>query len=672
MFAMYISNQFNIIYNNNQKYNSAKNKNVNKSIFFGAKSDILTKEISLNADEFNEVFSIAKAYEKVLSVFSSFNGVYQKKFKSLYPNLAFGEKIKGFVFNSIEGLKDKKLQIVRFNTKDNSDELLTFGILDSENKNILRYRVNKFGKVLVSSEKDNVNKLSVNPFESSNNLDYGKYLSDFSEEMKRFEFYSEHFKEINRATAKRTDKEVFSVVSDLHSVIESKGLKSEIEILDKNYKDLQQVLNLKKGKDALALKQSYFGPEFSSRTKGLVFENVGADNNIVSYCPLFSKDDNRVFKIVIMDNNKNPKTALVFFADGRVAKQKKIDLDTNGYRSNNLLFISDKEIEQLDLKNVFATINTKISEFKDYVVEKRGSIVQRRDEIKEGNKIKKEEQKLLKAQKAEKRAEIKSKKEALALEKEERKQRRLEARRIKEEAIAKKLELKKLNALAREEKIRLANQRREELKLQKEKLKIEKTLAKKDKVIKVPRIAYFYPGYKNLYLNDVNSALTKLFDTPVEKRSNHLIHERFQDGKIFAGRLYLKASDGAYITVSRIKSPKYVDFIYYSIKIEKDGKEFTFNLDSVNSRILVSKNGKPVINNDNKVLYCRKEDFIEQNPEAKNLPKYLNEIFELKSTGEKEFITPKLKITNNQDLLNQKEQDVAEALEKNLYDDIFD
>lgn len=656
----------NIFSTNNYNKNSLKNTSLKKSNphFTGN----ITKEIQLTTKEFQQVSEISEWYDKILKIFTSLrSGLYQNKFKSLYPNLVSGEKIKGFVFNSFKELKNKNLQIVKFNTKENSDELLTFSILDKNNKNLLRYRINKLGKATISAEEENLSQLSLNPFQKNTIIDYDKLLNSFQAEIKNLGFYSENFKDIYRKTLGRASVDFSQAFSKVKSLQKSSGINvDDIVNLKDNYTNLNQIINEKKGKDAFTLKQLYFGSDFSSKTKGLVFKNIGPDDNIVSFCPLFSKEDNRVFKIVIMDKNKNPENALVFFDDGKVAKQKILNLETNGYRPNNLEFISDEEIQDLGLKNILSIVNTKISDFKNFVIEKRNILISEQNTIRENNRIKKEarEQKILEEKRIKKEEKARIKEEA-------KEQKILEEKRIKEEKKAKKLEQQQLKKQAKEEMIRLNRIHKEQLKLEKqsETSKVEK---QNSNIKKHSRIAHFVPSYKNFLLSDLISALTKLFDTPVEKRSPHLIHEKLANGNIFAGRFYVKAQDGSYITVSKIKSPKYVDFTYYSIKIEKDGKEFVMNIDSTTGKIISSKNGKPIIDSNNNVLYLSKDKFFNKNPETKNLSKYLNEIFEIKSDGKRGIINSSLKFKNQQELLKQKEEDILEALEQNSDIDIFD
>lgn len=680
---MFVNNLF---FNNNQcKINSTlKNKNSSKLVYFTGNPSLLTREIKLNPEEMKKVSFIAEAYDKILSVFSSFNGIYQKKFKSLYPKLAAGEKIKGFVFNSVMGINDKKLQIVRFNSKLNSDELLTFGILDSQNQNLLRYRINKDGKVRITSDKDSLSKLSINPFSQNKNIKYTDYLNRLVEEMKNFSFYSENFKIINRkVNPGNTERVVMESFFKVKALQKSQGIKSEIEEMSQNYAILADVLNINRGKDALELKQAFFGADFGGKTKGLVFKNLLENGKTYGFCPLQSKDDDRLFKVVIQGKNGDIENAFVFFSDGKVAKLKRLSSDTNAFRPNNLEYISDTEIEKLGIKEIFARLNQKFLDFKEFIFKSREAKLKKKmqpnkqkirklfEESLESHKHHVEDLAKQKAQetlrlKDEKLAKEQERKNALELKKqkaaESAKHRAEESARKKAEKLIQKQERVKAKELKLQQRQEAARKKSEE-----KRIALKNTLVNNIEVpIEKPEQATIqkirFPSYQELRLWKIREHLDKLFNTPVEQRSSHLVHERLLNGKIFAGRVSLKASDGADIVVSRVKSPKYVDFTYYSVSVKKDKKEFVLNIDPAADKILISKDGKPVINAKSMVSYTTKEEFLKQNPEAINLSKYLTEIFEIRTDEPRKVVQTSFKVKKQVTLLKQKEQDVINAL----------
>lgn len=656
----------NIFFNNNQYKNNklhVRSTPQNQLVFTG-KAEQISKEIQLTQEDLQKVSFIADTYEQILKIFSSYNGIYQKKFKSLYPNIVSGEKIKGFVFDSIEGLKNKHLQIVRFNTKANSDELLTLSLLDSQNKNLLRYRINKNGRVCISSEKENLNQLSINPF--NNEVQYSNYLNSFIEEIKNFSFYSKNFKTINKNSSNTSQQTVINNIESLKDIQNSTGIKPEIDKIVQNYSELTNVLNLNRGKDTLELKQAYF-KNVNPKTKGLVI-NDSKNTQSITYCPLMSKEDNRVAKIVIHNKNKALENIFVLFSDGRIAKQKKLSEETNAFRPNNLEYISDNDIQNFKIKNIFESLNKEFEEFKKFIIETRNSKTDAKNKIIQDNKLQQEklqEEKLLKKLEKEQikqeKLALKAQKELIAKE---------SARKKQEEKIKK---LAEKNAKIAAEK--LIKEQKQIQKAENKKTQIKETTTKntaqiqeKTKQQKVQHEIKF-PSYNAMRLNKITEELNQIFNLPVEKRSPHLTHEKLSNGTIFAGRFFLTTLDNANITVSRIKSPKYVDFTYYSIKVKKDGKEFIFNIDPDTSKILKSKDGKPEINKRNIVTYISKEDYLKDNPEASNLPEYLNEICEYKTSAPRKIIKHNTK-PQKQIFLEQQEQEVLKALmdSENLLD----
>lgn len=677
MFVMLINNLF----LNRKQYTNNNNThkfNPKISVNFTGKADILSREIKLEADDIRKISLISEAYDKILQVFSSFNGIYQKKFKSMYPDIVEGERIKGFVFKNIFAAQNKHLQIVRFNTKSNSDEILTFGVLDTQNKNLIRYRVNKSGNVLISADKNNISELSVNPFDTTKNINYKDYLNRFFEEICKFRFYSENFTTINHRTLNSKKVNVHKVISNIRDIQQSSGIKEEIDNIVKNYNELAEVLNFNHRKEAPLLKKEFFG-DANTRAKGLVFKNLeGTKNKTVAFCLLTSKEDNRLFKVVIYDSNNKLENTFVFFSDGKVATQKKLSEETNDFRPNNLVQISDNEINRHEIKNIFEALNKQFAEFKNFITEKRSAqqeIKQKQKSDLQTKNIRLEEQK---------QELLKQKQEAKALkklEKEKEKRIQLEHKKQAQEKAAETAKLKKEEALKRKTELEAKKEAKKLLKEQKaQALKLQKqedvkritqpeetqTLAEQlnPKNSNIVQQANF-TNYRDLRLWKVTQSLNDLFSLPVENRSPHLIHERLSGGKIFAGRFTVKSSDGADIVVSRIKSPKYVDFTYYSIKIKKDGKEFTLNLDPETSKILLSKEGKPIVNTKNMVSYISKDEYLSSTPDAEKLPKYLNEIFENRTAEKRQYIKSNSG-QKTQALLKQKEQDIIKALQSDM------
>ena len=180
--------------------------------------------------------------------------------------------------------------------------------------------------------------------------------------------------------------------------------------------------------------------------------------------------------------------------------------------------------------------------------------------------------------------------------------------------------------------------------------------------IKQKALEYYpKPLFSNINLTSVSEKLDKLFDTPVEQRSSHLVHEKLPTGRIFSGRVSFTASDGAQVSVSRVKSPRYVDFVYYSIKVQNGNTHYAMNLDPDACLILESTpEGKVIIDKRQRVKHLSKKEFLEQNPQAENLAVYLNELFDFHSGGEKKVVKSNLKMKGL--TLKEREKEVLKAL----------
>ena len=202
-------------------------------------------------------------------------------------------------------------------------------------------------------------------------------------------------------------------------------------------------------------------------------------------------------------------------------------------------------------------------------------------------KFKKEEEKeLIKKQLKEEKKEIKS--------------------RIKKEALKKKEELK----------IKI----KKEKEIEKEKIKLAK------KAIPVATLKKPSILTKEI-LNDTLLEINNIFSTPVEQRSARFSHERLSNGNIFSGKFFVTLPDKTQISVTRIKSPRYVDWEYYSIKIQKGNEQCIMNLDTTNAGIITStKEGKPILKGA-KITYTPMSEFAEQDTFAPYMPYYLNELF---------------------------------------------
>lgn len=620
------------LFNNNKSINTERSKNTS-SVNFGHNKLI---KIKINKETTNNISAVAELYDNILSIFSKLNGPDQNKFKSLFPSLIAGEKKKGFVFNGLTKNKNHRLQIVRYNSKPNSNELLTFDLLNQENQNLTRYRVSKQGDVLISSNKNNI---EINPNSDDS-------LEKITKEFENLDIYSQNFRQINKKINYNPNKTVNELISNIQET-PSNILKDKISETNEIYNNLNIILN--KGKDAATLKKNYFG-ENTDKIKGLVFKNVDTNETTYNFCPMQSKNDDRTFRIFIQDKNDNIQKSLLFFSDGKIAKVRDNATDLKDFRPHNIEFISDKEVENLNIENILETLNNKFKDFENFVVQEKNNQKQSKIVLRETNKQEKIEKVLqAKTQRKEEKAKIKLEKtQAKEKEKLEAKQR---AKQLKEER-AKLKEHEKQRKKAEERALleenfadlKVARQQKIAEKhaalLKSNTTEEEQIIQNIEKNISTKKI----PEFTSINLTETVEALDNIFLKPIEKRSPHLVHEKLSNGNIFAGRFRLESSDGATIIVKRVKSPKYVDFTYYSIDIEKNNKKYTLNIDPEMNRIIHSTDdGKPIISGKCMAVYDSKREFLEKYPDAKNIPLYLSEIFETRNDVPRttiKFISP--------------------------------
>ena len=609
------------------------NQTDNYSIYrpaFGTTSKFHTiKKIQLRPSELEKVTKISENFSKVLNYFNSLNGILQRKFKSLYPGLVAGEKIKGFLFDSILNEKGKKLQITRLNTRNDSKELLTLGLFDSNNKNILRYQIDKDGNASVMENRTN--------YESADPESFSKWnLDTFVKEMGYLELYSKNFKEVGRkVNGTESAETMHQLLEEVDSVKNSKGIKNEAENLTKTYSELIAEFDKNCWRDAFELKEGYFKDLAFSHSKSMFFKDPET-SKVYSYTPSKSVGDNRIFKLMICDEKEQPENGFLFFADGKVAKITPEAMELKFVRGRKMEYISDREIKNLNLINILSKVNADLQNFQSFIIEKRAEKAKKPRPYHKKTKID--------IQKA-------------------------ETKPVKEKPakVSKPKKLVKHPKTA--EKIQIKNKTRK---------LVTRTVP--------PKAAEFQPQTKQIItmippaetalqsaapvkkyllsaasLSSISAKLNALFDTPIEERSPHLIHEKLPNGRIFSGRVALTTSDGAYVVVSRIKSPRYVDFMYYSVKVTKDGESYTMNIDPEMGLILESTpEGKVIIDKKQRVEHISKKEFLEQNPKAEKLAEYLNELFEYKAVGEKKVIDSKLKIRTL--TAKEREKEVLKAL----------
>jgi len=560
---------------------------------FGISDFSLKKEDKLSDNEFDNFLSLSKIYDSLIKYFSTLNGGTAKKIKTLYPNIDSTNRTKGFIFNNNIGLDGKNVQVVKYNYKNNlnlnnKDEVLTLNLLDENNETLVRYRILDDKSVIIYSDNESLLKFKKNPFSDNKKkkIDYSNCMKLLQSEMEQFQFYTKNAKEILKLIPSESKNlNILNLLSKLVNNKEFLDLKNEILSLYEIYNETSDLLGIGKIHGASDLKNSYFNMPQNTRVKGYLFKNIGKKQESYNITSLRRSYDNAIFKISIYNSQDDLVNTIVFFDDGKIAKQKVVSPESNYLRSQNLevLSVNDNLVKELD--EILDLVKFELSKFKEYVISERTA--------KNDRKMAKQVEKLPVATKVDKDNKTK---------------------------VSKKVKPVRTKKTIKQQKLNPSN-----------------TKAITENVNVTPR----------LYTSNAQiiSDIEKIFSTPIEKRSPHLIHEILPSGRIFEGRFRLQAKDGAEIIVSRVKSPKYVDFTYYSINIRQGEKSVTINFDPTNGRIIKSNGDKPIITNGVNIEYISKPDFIAQNPMIKCLDNYLSEITDFRQSEKIKYI--KLKFMNN-------------------------
>ena len=608
------------------------NQNRHMPVFTANPTFVLRREVMLPLDSVKQLSTISERYSRILQNISKLSFKYQTKFKASYPNLVSGEKIQGFVFESILGLKNKRLQVVKYKHSHKQDELITFNVLDDKNRKLLNCRVTKDGMATLTSEQNNVEALSNNPFAKGSSIEHPNHLDTISSEFEALETYSENLNFVRKKIAQTDSAEttVRNIISKAAKLKGSVGLPEEIYQLLGKYTEAANVFKSCDRRVANAIKKEFFGDKISH--KGLLFDKIDNTNRSYGVNPLKRSSDNAVFKITVRDEQGILENNFVFFADGKVAKQRKLSENPDHLRIDYLEYLSDEEIENLNISKIINGVNKKLDEYRKFIVEKRTT----RSILQEAKS----------AKSAENRAELAERKR---IQREKTLAQKIRNEKILKQKLAKKEERERIKAQkAQVEALRKARVEKAKEKRYQKKLKLINQPATEIKPQQIQEIKPTIVEIAQINMTQIIKDLDNIFKTPVEKRSPHLIHERLKNGNIFNGRFSMNASDGAEVTVSRVKSPKDMTFIYYSIKVKGQDCEYVMNVDPDYGKIILSKDGKPYIDHKGMIYHLSKEEFLKMTPEAKDLPRYLSELTEQRPDAERIIIDSKAKIASKQ------------------------
>jgi hypothetical protein len=557
----------------------------------------LTRKLLSN--ELSRIKKIDNDYNFVSNYIRGFNGRDNIKFRQHFSDLYKGKQGKGFVFHSGDDVNSPLYHIFKFS----QDRPMNIRFINGDDV------------VACKFEGDNLTLSAADDVEKKYGFDkiFDKVLGVVEREMELLRAYSEYYPKIkSKLGFGELKSTIVNLIEAAKDALISGNIKGEIQQVMGDYEKLNKVLNNDFKHYSFRLKEAYFGKDVQKKGKELTFST---NDGFIKFCPLRTNDD-RVFRLWKFDNQNDLKYAVVSFSDGSLAIPKEME-KFQDIRPYNLVKITDKQIEDMGIKEDFNVLSGKFTEFIDFIkdfsskykLERGYKEIKSFDEI---NKIKleKEEAKLKKRTRAEWFEELRNRKA-------EKEQARLQKKIQKEQRKAQKLQeqLEAKQKLAEEK-----AKRRLEKTQNSEKIKIKKVQTNKENT---PQKVFNKQGLEGVVLSRLAKEIKAVFDTPIENRSPNILHDTLKDGRPFAGRIYAIADDGTKISITKVKSPRYVEFTYYSIKLEKNGVNTFLNLDMNNGAIILSTvNGQPILAH-NQIKHLSKEQMVKITPMTNEIPKYL-------------------------------------------------
>ena len=602
--------------------------NTNNNIFFGNKINWV-RQGTLSRAELNLAKKIRSHFDGVSSVYLKMGPDVQSQFKRLHSKLVEVPRLRGYIFET--GKNGNRLQLSKTKTGKDSDEILTFTVLDKNNEAKLHFRVSDNGDYYVSDlgfGEENI---------PNDKLGAMKKIRSAMEILKK---YAENFTLVKRMVERKEHgvKTAEQAVKKIKEINDFSGYKEEITTMMKNFKDVNRLLNKNQGQ-MVECKQEFLA-QGDKRTRGWTFRN--SDNgNLYTIFPLAQKATNALCRITETSQDGSQKV-FVLCSDGKVAIPRDLNPDTLYIRPYNMQFLTEKEAQSNQVKEMISFVDKKISEFERFILEKRNQTPEQKEHRDWRRLI---ERLLAKEQKA------------------------VENKQPKSSEIKTKSTKKKPQQTITEKTPTPVMEKNPKTTVT---TPIKETAAK----TVTPKIISYTS------IESIVNSLNRILDTKPEQRSTHLIHETLPSGKVFGGRFRIKASDGATIIVSRVKSAQFYDFTYLSMKIiKKDGTTHFININPLENTIIESVDGKPAVDKFGRMKnYKNFGCFSRKNEWAKDLPisQYMEEITKTVTEGEPKYIkyvpTQAAKAAARKRAAAARERDALEALkyfnehpEANLY-----
>lgn len=620
----------------------------------------------LSIAETNQLNIITKAYDKVSKRFQGFNGLYRADFKSKYPGLEKDNAPKGFFLRVGAEFKEA-FHLLKFSPATP----LVIKFFENGEQQLSMKKVSEELVVNTSESFENRIACSGENFESF----ISGILSLVKEEVLQLEGYSDVFNSIKRKITPNMNKDdVQNLVSA--ALIEqqrneifkdadvSRRLQPEILEVGSSYKILLETLYQRNGAFTARFKDAYFGEGTNHKEKGVTFQYD--DSQKINLMHVKSKDEGvSRFRIVVLDNDNVVKAGYVLNTDGVVEEIKHLK-HYNKLMSFNLRSLPDSLIEEFEIPQILTFLTTEVKKYKIFIdefvqkyhivkhrknFETKESIEQKRIQILAEKSAKQElRQKLVEEKQAMEQARIARRQARAALKEDLLKAKLEKQKKMREKRLAKPRSNKpllpdlgvKLDKNLTEKVVKKSASER--LGLTAANLKAialkeaEKRRLSPDSKAATEAMESIFKGNNVSSMLDVNTSrlvlvINDIFATPVKDRNPRFSHEQLSNGRIFEGRFFVKCEDGAKVSVTKVKAPRYVDFLYYSIKVEKAGEVKYVNIDPINGHIILSgADGKPILAGAT-VKYLSKQKFAELYPKEDNVARYLKELLTTNSQG---------------------------------------
>lgn len=601
-----------------------------------------TKIRKLSSFERLQYSSLTAGYNKIIENSEKLDNIQRRKFDVLFPNLTSKKQLKGFFLEIGESAK-QKLHIF----KAGKWAPLTICLLNNKDEHEVECSANLTSMDMTINTSKNYDENGQNVERDVKNLLYGTTAA-----MAVLSEYAQYFTEIEPNL--QLDASIDDIINLLDNVKnrttkdkepEPVSYPDKCEEILESYAALKEVLYQRGGQFTWFFRQQYPANKATGAEKGVSFIDNNGDK--INFLPQTSKNDDRVFRIYKYDQDNNLKLALFGFKNGSFAKLKdeyitkqprgllleKLNT-TNGdeyHIGETLDFLIDEInkfkqfIDKTTANNHLLLRGHKFRKFDEIAVapDKRNILGHKRYKRKDTIQI---DDNVVTIKTTKKVEEIESKpKQNPPLAKAE-----TPTQATTTETVAPKIETKPEEAIKKDPIIQEKITKPEALRSQTFftlKSSDQKTLSSKPEINEV-FCKQNITSIHDIVFKNLIKYIETTFATPVELRPKHLSHETLSNGKIFPGKFFTTTNDGTKISVIRMKSSRYDDFLYYSIRAEKDGNAIFLNIDPTNESIILSdRNGKPMVYCD-QVQYLSKTSYTSNHPEYDAIAPYIQELVE--------------------------------------------